>query len=218
MKPRELLEQGADELGVELDAAQTDAFLRYLDLLDKWNKKFNLTGTKDSNEIVINHFLDSITALKYVDPTDRVLDIGSGAGFPGIPIKIIIEGADVTLIDSVHKKVSFMREVIRELGLSNIKALWGRAGEDLEQLSAESFDVVISRALADIETMIKLSTPYLKPSGKIILMRGKKGAQELSELPAGILRSFEVMERDELRLPFNNSERLVIVVRPVDPG
>jgi len=123
MKPEQMLTEGAAGLGVILTKEQVDLFMNYLELLGLWNKKINLTSLKDDGDIIVNHFLDSVTAVSLVRDGSRLLDIGSGAGFPGVPLKIMLPSLRVTLLDSVHKKVAFMKGLIKSLSLTDINAV-----------------------------------------------------------------------------------------------
>jgi 16S rRNA (guanine527-N7)-methyltransferase len=139
-----------------------------------WNRKINLTSLRDDGDIVIGHFLDSISAARFVPAGSRLLDIGSGAGLPGIPIKIVSPMLDVTLLDSAHKKVTFMREVIRALGLEGVTVVWGRAEDEGNGIERRAFDRVITRAVGPIPDILRLGEPYLAAGGRIVLMRGQR--------------------------------------------
>ena len=212
MKPAELLCEGASLIGVDLTSAERDLFMLYLRELKSWNKKINLTGLKSDRDIVIGHFLDSMSAARFVPEGSRLLDIGSGAGFPGIPIKIISPSLEVTLLDSVHKKVMFMREVIRALGLGGITAAWGRAEDEGNGIERRSFESVITRAVGPIPGILRLSEPYLAAGGGIILMRGQKGGEEWEAARGGVSEEFRLAERSDFTLPFGGQSRTILVV------
>ena len=154
-----------------------DKFIKYQEMLIETNKKFNLTSIDDPEEIKIKHFEDSLTIKNYINKGMKVLDIGSGAGFPGIPLRIE-KDFYLTLIDSVNKKVKFMNEVIEELGLENTRAIHVRA-EDYAKEHREEFDLVISRAVANLSTLLEYSLPFLKVGGIFIAMKGPKAEEEL---------------------------------------
>lgn len=214
MKIDDVLIEGAAELGITLTSGQTGQFLRYLDMLGLWNKKINLTSLRDERDIVVGHFLDSVSAAPLIPPASRVLDIGSGGGFPGIPLRIVSPSLRVTLLDSVHKKVMFMREVIRELGLAGIEALWGRAEDEGNGIERGSFDCVITRAVGGIPEMLELSAPYLGEGGRIILMRGRSGEEEWELAQKEIRGRFRLVERRLLRLPHGGQSRVILVAEP----
>lgn len=215
MKPEELLYEGAARLGVDLSPAVLALFMRYLSELKVWNRKINLTSLRGDRDIVIGHFLDSISAVRFVSEVGRLLDIGSGAGFPGIPIKIVSPKVGVTLLDSSHKKVMFMREIIRKLALEGVAAVWGRAEDEGNGIERRSFDRVITRAVGAIPDILRLSDPYLAPGGRIILMRGQRGGGEWEASAAGVRNKYRLAERSEFTLPFGGQARVILAVERV---
>jgi 16S rRNA (guanine527-N7)-methyltransferase len=214
MKPEEMLCDGASRLGIMLPGKETGLFMRYLEELKVWNRKINLTGLTTERDIIVTHFLDSITASGFVPEGARLLDIGSGAGFPGIPLKIISPSLDVTLLDSSHKKVMFMRELVRSLGLVGINAIWGRAEDENNGIPRRHFDRVITRAVGQIPEILALSAPYLIPEGMIILMRGRRGRVEWKHSEVRLKGMFRLIERREFTLPFGGQSRVIFAVEP----
>lgn len=163
-------------------------FERYLELLLKWSRTYNLTAITDPEEIRVKHFEDSLSLLPFLPSAGRLLDIGTGAGFPGIPIKIERPDLEVVLLDSQRKKISFCAEVIRRLGLQKISACHGRA-EDPKTIKALGFfEAAISRALFSIPDFLKIAKPYLQPGGIAIAMKGENWMEEYAEDPAWILK------------------------------
>lgn len=211
MTTQEVLVTGARELDIQLSSGQTQLFLSYLDLLKFWNKRINLTATEDEGEIIINHFLDSVSILPFISKNTRVLDLGSGAGFPGIPLKIVEPSLEVTLLDSVQKKVFFMRDVIRKLKISEIQAIYGRAEDHNNGIPRGYFDFVVSRAVSKIENLLELSSPYIREKGEIILMRGKRGLEEWSRI-SKTSQSFRLINYRKFSLPFGKQERTILVL------
>ncbi len=177
---REILVNGASELGVALDKEQIEHFSVYLSELKEWNKRINLTTIVEEHAVVVRHFLDSLVPAKHLKACSQLLDLGSGAGFPGIPLKIARPDLSVTLVDTKEKKVLFQRHVIRTLGLKDgICAVHGRAEElAFNETYKESFDVVISRALSSLESFITLGFPFLKKEGLFIAIKSKKSLEE----------------------------------------
>lgn len=184
----------------------------YTDYLLEVNSHTNLTTITDSSEIELKHFKDSLTVLDYIKEGDKVLDLGAGAGFPGIPLRIE-KDFDLTLIDSVNKKVNFMNEVIEILGLSNARAIHTRA-EDFAKENREAFDVVVSRAVANMSTLSELCLPFVKVGGLFIALKGPKADEEV-KLAANALEILggEVIKMEGLDLDGN--ERVNVIVKKV---
>ena len=210
----ELLTHGAMELGIELSEKQVELFIEYLANLQDWNKKINLTSIKEDEGIIVNHFLDSISVAPIIEDNRSLLDIGSGGGFPGIPIKIVRPELRVTLMDSVNKKVSFLKDTVRKLGLKDINAIWGRAEDSENDIPRKHFDYVVNRAVGTITDTLKLSLPYVSADGVIILMRGKKGALEWAQESIELKENYKLVDYKEFTLPGNDSERIIIILKP----
>lgn len=189
-----------------------DKYKIYTDYLLEVNSHTNLTTITDPEEIDLKHFKDSLTVLDYIKENDKVLDIGAGAGFPGIPLRIE-KKIDLTLIDSVNKKVVFMNEVIEKLGLENARAIHTRA-EDFAKDHREEFDVVVSRAVANMATLSELCLPLVKVGGLFIALKGPKAEEELENAKnaLGILGG-KVIKKDKIDLDGN--ERVNLVVKKV---
>lgn len=180
---KNLLLDGAKVFGVHLDKKNVEAFDLYLKELLKWNQKMNLTSIRSEKGIILKHFADSLSAHPHLTKPCLLLDIGSGAGFPGIPLKIVQPSLDVTLIDSVRKKVDFQRHIIRMLGLKGIEAIHGRVQDKaILQTMGGRYDVVISRAFSDFPTLLILSFPFLKRGGTLLAMKGEMGNEEIQLL------------------------------------
>lgn len=185
------------------------AYKIYMDYLLEVNRHTNLTAITDPEEIATKHFKDSLTVLDYIKEGDRVLDIGAGAGFPGIPLRIE-KDFDLTLIDSVNKKVTFMNEVIEKLGLTKARAIHTRA-EDFAKDEREKFDVVVSRAVANMSTLAEYCLPFLKVGGLFIALKGPKAQEELTRAKNAIeVLGGEVIEVQELNLDGNDRVNIVI--------
>ena len=213
MNLKDDLLKGANDLGVEISDRQSDLFFEYLKNLKQWNEKINLTAIKDDRDIIISHFLDSLSVAPMIQNGKVLLDIGSGAGFPGIPLKLIHQSLKVTLLDSVNKKVSFMNDTIRILKLADINAIWGRA-EDIEnKVPRGSFDYVITRAVGSITDTLRLSSPYLATDATIILMKGRMGNQEWDAVAQDVEKSYELIDLKEMTLPFSDSKRFIIALK-----
>lgn len=209
------LKSGAEELGVDLTEEALARLDEYLGELKAWNRKINLTAIDTDSEVVTKHFLDSLTPYRYLKGAARLLDIGAGAGFPGLVLKIADPSIDVVLMDSVEKKVHFMRHVIRKLGLKGASAIAGRAGDmAVVESHRGAFDVVISRAFSELGGFLALAGPYLAPGGLVIAMKGPKYAEELKGT-AG-LKGFSPPETHEVRVPFTDRTTAVIIFHKED--
>jgi 16S rRNA (guanine527-N7)-methyltransferase len=209
---RELLVRGAQELGVTLTAAELGRFYQFAAELKKWSKKINLTAITTDEEIAVKHFLDSLTLLKMVGQRGRLLDIGAGAGFPAIPLKIVRHDLQVTTVDAVEKKVIFQRHAARVLGLHAFEAIHVR-GEELAARYAGSFDWVVSRAFADIPTFVRIALPLIREDGVIIAMKGRGGREEAKTVSASLVElGVRVTEIREFQLPISGDARSLIVM------
>lgn len=209
MSALDILYEGARELGFELSIEEAEQFMISLGQLKLWNEKINLTAVKTDRDVVITHFLDSLTPAPFIKKNAKLLDIGSGAGFPGVPLKIVRPDLEVTLLDSSQKKVSFLKELIRKCGLEGIQAVSGRAEDGGNGLKRSWFDCVIMRAIGSIPYVLNLSLPYITREGEIIVMRGKAWAEGLNE--AGIEERFKLKEKKSLTLPLGGQERMILV-------
>ena len=216
---KEIIQAGAGSLSINVDAPQIDQFVLYADELMKWNRKINLTAITDAEALAIKHFLDSIAPLALIPLGASLLDIGSGAGFPGIPLKIVRPDLKVTLIDAVRKKVNFQKHVIRTLALENIGSHHIRA----EQFSPETpFDVVITRALSTLTKFVKLALPLLAKDGVMLSWKGMpaEAQAEVSVLQSDENRDPSLYGRDRLtvtlttyRLSGITSDRTIVVIK-----
>ena len=206
-----LLIEGATVIGIHLDEKAGEAFGVYLRELLKWNQKINLTALRTEKEIILKHFLDSLSVLPYLPRNATLLDIGSGAGFPGIPLKIVEPSLEISLIDSVRKKVDFQRHIIRNLDLKGIEAVHGRV-QDKEILRgmAGQFDLVISRAFSDLHRFLTLSVPFLTPGGRVVAMKGKMGDEEIRRLAEVEKGRFHLEQIFEFALPFSVLQRSIL--------
>ncbi|WP_276862087.1 16S rRNA (guanine(527)-N(7))-methyltransferase RsmG [Anaerococcus tetradius] len=188
------------------------AYKIYMDYLLEVNAHTNLTAITNPREIEIKHFKDSLTVLSYIKEKDKVLDIGAGAGFPGLPLRIE-KDFDLTLIDSVNKKVVFMNEVIEKLGLKNTRAIHTRA-EDYAREKRESFDVVVSRAVANMATLSEYALPFLKVGGLFIALKGPKAEEEL-EASKNALKILGGRVKEIKAFDLDGNERVNIVIEKV---
>jgi 16S rRNA (guanine527-N7)-methyltransferase len=209
---KDLLVEGAKAFGIHLDRRAIEAFEVYFKELLKWNQKINLTAIQTEKGIVLKHFLDSLSVFPYLLKPCSVLDIGSGAGFPGIPLKIIQPALEMTLIDSVRKKVDFQRHIIRALGLKGIEAIHGRVQDKgILQSFGERFDIIISRAFSDLRTFLILSSPFLKGGGLVIAMKGDGESNKLRFLIETAGTGYRLQKTVPLTLPFSSFKRAILL-------
>ena len=205
---------GARMLGIEIDEGVSAAFSIHACELINWNRKINLTAITNPRDIAIKHFLDSLAPAGFIPDRARLLDIGSGGGFPGIPLKILKPSISVLLIDGVRKKVNFLKHVLRTLSLENIKALQIRAENLLKNPEcANSFDVIISRALSDLEPFVKNALPLLAKQGTIIAMKGAVAQKELDAVRSNVPGDRYALEVENYKLPLIEAARSIVIIR-----
>lgn len=198
----------------KLNEEQLKKFYNYMNLLNEWNKKINLTAIIEPKDVIEKHFVDSLTAMDFINDKSKIIDIGTGAGFPGIPLKIANNTLEITLLDSLQKRVNFLNVVINDLNLSDIYAVHSRA-EDFISNNRESFDIAISRAVANISTLSEYLLPYVKVGGTAIFMKGPNIKEELENGKKAIkLLGGKVEEVNNFTLGKNN-ERNIIIVRKI---
>jgi 16S rRNA (guanine527-N7)-methyltransferase len=208
---KEILASGAKEIGVVLTAQVIESYLFYIEELKRWNTRINLTALTGDLEIGVKHFLDSLTVAPYLHGARRVLDIGTGAGFPGLPLKIVSPAIDLLLLEASQKKVFFLRSIVRGLKLEGVEIVHGRAEDDeIKERYAGGFDLVLSRALADLPTSLQLALPYTKERGSIVGMRGKKGEEEGSAVDWDAL-GLRLIEVKKVTLPFVEETRVLLL-------
>lgn len=210
-----MLRGGSTALGLDLDAAQLQKLLAYLDLLQKWNRVYNLTAVRDPMQMLHHHLLDSLAAvaplrrelLSHGHTTGaRVLDVGSGGGLPGVVFAICCREIQVTCVDAVAKKAAFIRQVAATLGLDNLQAIHAR----VEQLPG-SFDVVCSRAFAALSDFVGWTSASLSPNGLWMAMKGQLPTEEIAALPS-LVRVFHV---EQLQVPGLDARRCIVWLEPV---
>lgn len=198
------LATGVEALGLELETGALHLLLDYLALLDKWNKVFNLTAVRTPREMLSHHLLDSLAVAPHLHGV-RVIDVGAGAGLPGIPLAIISPERRYTLLDSNGKKARFMRQAVIDLGLSNVEVVHERVENYRPE---EGFDTVISRAFAAIADFVTLAGPLCRQGGRLLAMKGRYPDDEIDALPAG----FAVAAVHRLAVPGLDAERHLVEI------
>ncbi len=225
-KWQNLIYEGAKNLDIQIDKRKIEKFAIHAIELMKWNQKTNLTAITDPFEVAVKHFLDSIVPVKIIPSNASLLDIGSGGGFPGIPLKISLPSLSVTLIDASRKKVSFLKHIIRILELKNIDALHIRAEEFANKPGiAKTFDVIISRALSSMTSFALTALPFLKKDGVIIAMKGNVSGDDIQLLRSSVnqrhailmgkdTEAFEISLK-RYSLPYLKSDRSMVSLKKV---
>lgn len=211
----EIMINDLKKLNIKLSEIQLDQFYKYMNILIEWNKVMNLTGITNPYEIIKKHFIDSLTILKSIDVTSKVIDVGTGAGFPGIPVKIVYPNTEVVLIDSLNKRINFLKEIIEKLKLEKIKTIHGRAEEyGRDKNHREKYDIAIARAVAPLNVLLEYLMPFVKVNGKCICMKSANVEQEVKNS----LNAIRVLGGDEINckeliIPDTDIKRKIIEIK-----
>jgi 16S rRNA (guanine527-N7)-methyltransferase len=216
-KWRRIVREGAAEFNLPLSDIQLEGFYLHMMALLEWSNKINLTSISDPHAMAIKHFVDSVVAIRYCMPMSSVLDMGSGAGFPGLPIKICCPDIQLTMVDAVRKKVSFLKHVIRLTGLKGAQALHKRL-EDIkgDQSFAKAFDTIVCRAFGDLKYIVEKGLPLLMDGGKIVVWKGRVPENELKTLSTPLINELGglTIRVESYRLPILDAHRTIIILSP----
>ena len=206
-----------EKLNLTLTEEQIEKFYNYMNLLIEWNKKINLTAIVEPKDIILKHFIDSLTIEKYIKKGETIIDVGTGAGFPGIPLKIAREDLKITLADSLNKRINFLNEVINKLDLKNIETIHTRAEElGKNKKYREKFDIATSRAVANMSTLSEYLIPFIKVKGRCICMKSSDIDTELENAKKAInILGCKIESKDKFDLPNSDLGRSVIILRKV---
>lgn len=208
------LQDALAKLKISIGREEEARLLQFLDELLRWNQSINLTAITDREEALIKHLVDALTILPLLRGDETLLDMGSGGGLPGLPLKIVMPGLALTSVDAVAKKISFQKHIIRSFALSGAVARHGR----LEELGRDAtlsgqFDLVVARAFASLPDCIRLARPFLRPGGRLIAMKGPEGEKEVQAAEQIIAdNGFSLMQIERLFLPEKNGERTLITL------
>ncbi|RDY23434.1 16S rRNA (guanine(527)-N(7))-methyltransferase RsmG [Romboutsia maritimum] len=219
MNNKEILRNGLEELGLKSDDKVLESFRIYREILVEWNQKMNLTGIEDEKEVYIKHFLDSISAVKngYITDGMSIIDVGTGAGFPGLPLKICLPNLKTTLLDSLNKRINFLQEVSNQLQLDDIEFIHGRA-EDFgkDEIYREKYDIATARAVAGLPILMEFCVPFVKVGGHFICLKGPNANLELEESKAAMdALGLEFIEKIDVELPDSELNHNILVFKKV---
>ncbi len=212
-----ILTNGCRELGIDISPLQLTQLEKYAQLLVEWNEKMNLTAITDTEGIAVKHFLDSITALSTGKVGKKVIDVGTGAGFPGLVLKIVKPEIELTLLDSLNKRLTFLKAVCDELGLENVELVHSRAEDGgANRAYRAKFDTVVSRAVANMTTLSEWCIPFLKEGGSFLALKGPLAMEELD----GARRAIEILGGKvdgvfEADIPYSDLHHKIIIVKKV---
>lgn len=212
------LQNQAQKIDINLTNKQLNEFYTYMNLLIEWNKNINLTAITEPEEIIKKHFIDSLTISKNIQKDSSIIDVGTGAGFPGIPLKIVREDINVVLLDALNKRLNFLNEVIKENKLENIETVHFRAEEiGKNKKYREKYDIATSRAVAQLNILVEYLLPLVKVGGKCICMKGSNVEEELKNSKKAItLLGGEIEKIEEFILPDSDIKRNVIIIKKVN--
>lgn len=221
MKYYELMKSAANSVGMEFNEEKYDKFIKYMRLVQEWNEKINLTAITEDDEFIKKHFIDCIKAFKsdQMKSAKSIIDVGTGAGFPGIPIAIMRDDVKVCLLDSLNKRINFLNTVVRELELKNVTTIHSRAEDGARRKELrENFDVATSRAVANMAVLSEYCIPYVKVNGYFIALKGPAIEEELSNAKNAIgTLGGKLKEVIELEIEDTDLKHNIVIVEKVKP-
>ena len=216
---KDILIRTLDQFEIKLDETALARLCRYSELLIEWNEKINLTALTAPEDIALKHFADSLLLLRYIDIENgaRVIDVGTGAGFPGVVLKIARPDISLTLLDSLNKRLTFLDIVCSELGLSGVELIHSRAEDGSRTKLRDSFDFAVSRAVASLNTLCEYDMPYVKVGGRFIAMKGKGADEELDSAQNAIKTLGGEMQAKHDFILGEAGERSIIEIKKIAP-
>ena len=211
------LEEKLKLIDINISETEIENFKIYMELLLEWNEKINLTTITNEDDMILKHFIDSLTIKKYMSENEKIIDIGTGAGFPGIPLAIMNKNNEITLMDSLNKRIVFLNDVIDKLKLTNVKAIHSRAEELARNKTyREKYDVAVSRAVANLSTLVEYMLPFVSVGGKCICMKGPNIEEELKNAKNAIKElGGEIIKIENFKLPESDNERNIVIIKKV---
>ena len=212
-----LMNNYLNKLNISLKDIQINQFYNYMNFLIEWNKVMNLTAIIEPEDIIVKHFIDSLTIYKYINNESSIIDVGTGAGFPGIPIKIAYPETKIVLLDSLNKRINFLNEVINKLELKDIKAIHGRAEEyGRNKEHRENFDIAVARAVAPLNILLEYLMPFVKVGGKCLCMKGSNIKEEIENSNNAIIQlGGNLKETEEFFIPNTDIKRRIIEISKI---
>jgi len=216
---KDILRNGIKDFGVEPNEKMIEDFSKYREVLVEWNQKMNLTGIEEEKEVFIKHFLDSVSAFSgnYIKSNMSLIDVGTGAGFPGLPLKIANKSLKLTLLDSLNKRINFLQEVCRNIAINDVNFIHGRA-EDFGQDEnyREKFDVATARAVAGLPVLMEFCVPFVKVGGYFICLKGPNADLELEESKIAIeTLGLRYIEKIDIKLPESELNHNILVFEKI---
>jgi 16S rRNA (guanine527-N7)-methyltransferase len=209
-----LLREGAGEYGVNMDGRMTLAFMLYKSLLLEWNEKINLTAIEEDRDVIVKHFVDSLSIVPFLKDVHNIVDVGTGAGFPGIPLKIVLPSLEVVLLDSLDKRVGFLNTVISSLQLRGISAVHSRAEDAGSSPKYRGkFDAAVARAVAFLPVLLEYCLPMVRTDGIFIAMKGSNSEEIAASGKALDILGAKIEVVKEFTLPHTDMKRNIIIIR-----
>jgi len=219
-KWRRMIVDGASAFDLHPTDLQIGLFFQHMEALLQWSPKVNLTAIHDPYEIAVKHFVDSIVPAAFFSPALRVLDMGSGAGFPGLPLKVWFPSVELTMVDAVRKKVSFLQYAARQMGLKNVQAVHARIEQWRPPSTGRVFDTIVCRAFSDLSFIAMNALPLLSKKGQLVIWKGRFPENELAAVRP-VLESApyrRTMQIESYRLPFIDAQRTLLIISAHEKG